>query len=71
VRPQSELLRLAAKGEEVVPGRNEPGRGAWLCRDEKCARAALKTGQIPRALKRAAAAPELGRLLGWMGLPPA
>jgi len=28
----------------------------------------LKTGQIPRALKTQVEAPELGRLLEWMGL---
>jgi predicted RNA-binding protein YlxR (DUF448 family) len=68
VRPQTELLRLAAEAGKAVPGRDKPGRGCWLCREEACARAALKTGQIPRALRGAAAAPELGPLLGWMGL---
>jgi predicted RNA-binding protein YlxR (DUF448 family) len=67
VRPQTELLRLAAEAGKAVPGREKPGRGCWLCREEACARAALKTGQIPRALRGAAAAPELGRLLEWMG----
>ncbi len=69
VRPQPELLRLVAEAGQAVPGRRKPGRGCWLCRDEACARSALKTGQIPRALKGRAAAPELGRLLEWMGLP--
>jgi predicted RNA-binding protein YlxR (DUF448 family) len=68
VKPQSQLMRLSAKGGAVVPGRSEPGRGCWLCREEACARSALKTGQIARALKTGAAAPELPRLLEWMGL---
>jgi predicted RNA-binding protein YlxR (DUF448 family) len=63
------MLRLAAAAGQAVPGRKQPGRGCWLCREEACARSALKTGQIPRALKGAVAAPELGRLLEWMGLP--
>jgi predicted RNA-binding protein YlxR (DUF448 family) len=71
VRPQPELLRLVAEGGQAVPGRHKPGRGCWLCRDEACARSALKTGQIPRALKGGAPAPELARLLEWMGLPVA
>ncbi len=68
VRPQPELLRLVAKEGQAVPGWHEPGRGCWVCRDETCARSALKTGQIPRALRVRVAAPELGRLLEWMGL---
>ena len=68
MRPQPDLFRLAAEGKQVVPGRLKPGRGCWLCREEACARSALKTGQIPRALKGGVEAPELGRLLEWMGL---
>ena len=66
VRPQPELLRLVAEGGQAVPGRHKPGRGCWLCRDEQCARTAHKTGQIARALKGQAAAPELPRLLQWL-----
>ncbi len=66
VRPQAELLRLVAEDGQAVPGLYRPGRGCWLCRDEKCARDALKKGAIPRALKGKAAAPELARLLGWI-----
>jgi len=66
VKPQPELLRLVAEAGQAVPGRHKPGRGCWLCRDASCARAALKSGQIPRALKGQAAAPELSRLLEWL-----
>jgi len=68
VKPQAELLRLVAEGGRAVPGKGRPGRGCWLCRDGACVRAALKTGQIPRALKGQATAPEEGRLLEWIGL---
>lgn len=68
VRPKAELLRLVAEGGQAALGAGRAGRGCWLCRDEACARSALKTGQIPRALKGGGAAPELGRLLEWMGL---
>jgi predicted RNA-binding protein YlxR (DUF448 family) len=68
VKPQGELMRLVAEAGQTVPGDRKPGRGCWLCRDGKCAVAALKAGQIPRALKGKAGAPELGRLLEWMGL---
>ncbi len=68
VRPQAELMRLVAETGQAVPGLHKPGRGCWLCRDAKCAVAALKSGQIPRALKGKAKAPGLGLLLEWMGL---
>ena len=66
--PQAGLLRLVAETGQAVPGVHKPGRGCWLHRDEKCAVSALKSGQIPRALKGKAKAPELGLLLEWMGL---
>ena len=68
IRPRPELLRLVAESGQAVPGAGKPGRGCWICRDEACARSALKSGQFPRALKGRTAAPELGRLLEWMGL---
>ena len=68
VRPQPELFRLVAEGQRVVPGKGKPGRGCWLCREEACVRSALKTGQIPRALKSRLEAPELAQMLEWMGL---
>ena len=68
MRPARELLRLAAEAGETVPGQGKPGRGCWICRDEKCAREALRRREIPRALKGKAAAPALDRLLVWMGL---
>src|SRR5215813_12444133 len=66
VRPQPEMLRLVAEAGRAVPGRHKPGRGGWLCRDASCARAAVKSGAIPRALKGQVAAPELDRLLTWL-----
>ena len=65
MKPQLELLRVTAQG----PGRALPGRGCYLCRSESCARKALKTGQIARALKGKAGDPALARLLEWMAVP--
>jgi predicted RNA-binding protein YlxR (DUF448 family) len=66
VKPQPELLRLVAEEGQAVPGRHKPGRGCWLCRDASCARVAVKSGAIPRALKGQAVAPPLDRLLKWL-----
>jgi predicted RNA-binding protein YlxR (DUF448 family) len=62
------MLRLAAKGGEVVPDpvRRVPGRGCYLCRDARCAERAAKGGQIARALKGKAAGPPAERVLGWL-----
>ena len=68
MKPQAELLRLVAEGGQAAPGRGKPGRGCWLCREERCAREALKRGEISRGLKGKAAQPTLASLLGWMGL---
>ena len=68
VRPQPELFRLVLEEARVAPGKGQPGRGAWLCRNETCARDALRKGEIFRALKRKVAAPPLASLLEWMGL---
>jgi uncharacterized protein len=69
VRPQRELFRLVTDGSgEAVPGAGKPGRGCWLCRDVACAREAVKTRAIARALKGKAAAATLDRLLEWMHL---
>ena len=68
VRPQPELFRLVLEEARVAPGKGQPGRGAWLCRNETCARDALRKGEIFRALKRKVAAPPLASLLEWLGL---
>jgi predicted RNA-binding protein YlxR (DUF448 family) len=67
-RPQTELLRLVAQDGEAVPGKGKPGRGCWLCKEERCAREAVKSGQIARALKGKARGPSLPRLREWIGL---
>ena len=62
------MLRLTAQAGQAAPGRHLPGRGCWLYRDERCAREAVKRGEIARALKGKAAGPGVDALLGWMGL---
>ena len=68
-RPQRELLRLVAEGGQVALGAKAPGRGCYLCRNERCATKAVKSGQIKRALKGKAEGPALSRVLEWIGSP--
>lgn len=65
-RPQRELLRLVVREGAVAPGAKAPGRGCYLCRNERCAAKAVKSGQIKRALKGKAEGPALGRVLDWI-----
>ncbi len=60
------MLRIASEDGRAVVGRAKPGRGCYLCRDERCAGLAVKTGQIGRALKGRAGNPQLAEVLGWL-----
>ena len=54
-RPQAELVRVVLRDGAVVPaGPGSPGRGAYLCRDEKCLAAAQKRRAFTRAFRSAA-----------------
>ena len=66
--PREALLRLAVQGGQVVPDPEKvlAGRGVSICRKEACARAAIKTRGIGRALKGKAADPAIDRLLEWV-----
>ena len=50
--PQSELLRFVAKDGLLVPGRSEPGRGAYTCRRLSCFERALARRAFNRTLRR-------------------
>ena len=52
--PRSELLRIAVSdGVPVVDERKRmPGRGAYLCRKERCFLRADKRGVLPRAFRK-------------------
>lgn len=54
-RRRSELTRLVARhgAVQVDPGRDQPGRGAWVCPDADCAERALGDGgrRLRRALR--------------------
>jgi uncharacterized protein len=49
----TDLIRLAVNVEgRVTVGRTLPGRGAWVCASDECARAADRSGAAARTLKR-------------------
>ncbi|MBN1771890.1 MAG: YlxR family protein [Deltaproteobacteria bacterium] len=48
-RPAAELRRWSAGPAGLVPGAG-PGRGAYVCRDERCERKAYGRGGVARAL---------------------
>ena len=61
--PQRDLLRFAARDGVLVAGRNEPGRGAYTCRNLACFERAVERRQFARVLKRPVRiGPELHRL---------
>ncbi len=54
-RPASEMIRLKAHDETVVVVNKKdriPGRGCYLCPEDKCVEAALEKGRLSRALRR-------------------
>ena len=68
VKPAADLLRLVIRAGEVLPDpeKRMPGRGCSICRDPECARKAIKTRQIGRALRGGAPDPAIDRLLSWL-----
>jgi predicted RNA-binding protein YlxR (DUF448 family) len=50
--PQGELLRFVAKDGLLVPGRSEPGRGAYTCRRLSCFERAVARRAFNRTLRR-------------------
>ena len=52
-RPKQELIRIVADGSglHIDPSGKMPGRGAYLCRSEECARLAVKKNAFGRNLK--------------------
>jgi predicted RNA-binding protein YlxR (DUF448 family) len=48
---QADLLRFAARGGELVPGRDLPGRGAYTCRRLACFERASAQRAFARALR--------------------
>jgi uncharacterized protein len=63
--PKGTLLRVARdpSGDVVVDRAGAaPGRGAYVHRDEGCARAAMQRGRIARALRTGLDAEELATL---------
>ena len=52
-KPKQELVRIVADGNglHIDPSGKMPGRGAYLCRSEECAKLALKKNAFGRNLK--------------------
>jgi uncharacterized protein len=51
VTGRSELVRFVAGPDGPLSGPGLPGRGAWLCRDERCVDLAVRRGALARALR--------------------
>jgi predicted RNA-binding protein YlxR (DUF448 family) len=49
--PQGELLRFAARDGKLVPGRREPGRGAYTCPRLACFERARTSRAFNRVLR--------------------
>lgn len=66
-RDKRDLVRvtLADDGSLTVdPTGKLPGRGAYLCKDEKCIKTELKAHRISKGLKTAANEAELNKIAG-------
>jgi predicted RNA-binding protein YlxR (DUF448 family) len=50
--PQPELLRFTAREGRLVPGRLEPGRGAYTCRRLACFERAVARRGFNRVLRQ-------------------
>ena len=50
--PQAELCRFAARDGVLVPGRGEPGRGAYTCRRLACFERAVSRRAFARVLRQ-------------------
>ena len=64
---KSDLLRLVASGDEIVPDPRAvmPGRGAYLHPSQDCFELAQRRRALPRAL-RLPGPPGTGRLVGYL-----
>jgi predicted RNA-binding protein YlxR (DUF448 family) len=61
--PQPDLVRFAAVGGELQPGRSLPGRGVYTCRRLSCFERALARRGFNRVLRRNVSVdPSLSRL---------
>ncbi len=61
--PQSDLLRFVVRDGRLVPGAQEPGRGAYTCRRLSCFERAVARRAFNRTLRRTVRVePELASL---------
>ena len=50
-KSRGEMVRIAALKSGEVKVNVKEGRGAYICKDEKCLKVAVKKGSIARALR--------------------
>lgn len=67
-RPQPELVRLVSVkdgGILISPPRDVPGRGVYLCRDQKCWVDGVEKGRIARAIRGSVAGTDAAAIIAW------
>ncbi|MBR3532340.1 MAG: YlxR family protein [Clostridiales bacterium] len=66
-RDKKDLIRVTLKEDGTLtadPTGKLPGRGAYLCKDEKCIRTEIKAHRLSKGLKVSYDEEDLGRLVG-------
>ena len=67
-KPQSELVRLVKDAEGgilVSPPRDVPGRGVYLCREQKCWVEGIEKGRIARAIRGSVPSTDAAAIIAW------
>ncbi len=67
-KPQPELVRLVKQKEGgilISPPGNVPGRGVYLCREEKCWVDGIEKGRIARAIRSSVASEDAASIIAW------
>ncbi|MDQ4149893.1 MAG: YlxR family protein [Actinomycetota bacterium] len=69
-RPKQELIRFTRDDRGAIvfdPGGKLPGRGAYVCRSQRCLHAALAKGRLAHSLKTAISERDATMLQGLVG----
>ena len=67
---KEELIRISAKetGIDPDPEGNKEGRGCYVCKDEKCLRAAIKKNAAARSFRRQLSEEEREKVNAYLNL---